>query len=98
VRALVQECGQDVNTANEHDNSLLHFAAAFDYTEMVQMLVEIGANLSALNKYGGTPLDWAARKGHTNTVRVIQQLLKRGFRAAEPSSRFHVEFPRAGPP
>jgi ankyrin repeat protein len=98
VRALVQECGQDVNTTNEYGNSLLHMAAGLGYTDMVRMLVKSGADLSALNKYGGTPVNMAARNGHTETVRVIQQLLKRGFRAAEPSSRFHVEFPRAGPP
>jgi ankyrin repeat protein len=97
VRALVQECGQDVNVANEQvrfiGNSLIHMAAALGDTEMVRMLLNSGADPNALNEFGFTPVSMAAHNGHTETVQVMNHLRKRGFRAAEPS-RFCVEFPR----
>ena len=90
-KRTIDRCGQDVNTTNEYGNSLLHMAAALGCTDMVQMLVKSAADPNALNKIGDTPVDIAARNGHTETVRVMNHLLKRGLRAAEPASRFCVE-------
>ena len=90
MRALVQECGQDVNTTNEYGISLLHRAAQRGHTETVRALVQGGANVTTADYMGRTPVEYAANNGHTETVRVMNHLLKRGFRATEPASRFRV--------
>src|SRR5205814_5589793 len=54
VRLLV-EAGVDVNTTNEADFTALHCAAFSGMNELVQYLVEHGANINARDWRGRTP-------------------------------------------
>jgi len=40
-------------------------------SEIVQLLIENGADVNANNKYGKTPLHWAAARGYEATVRLL---------------------------
>eukprot|EP00096_Caligus_rogercresseyi_P010807 TRINITY_DN4044_c0_g1_i1.p1 TRINITY_DN4044_c0_g1~~TRINITY_DN4044_c0_g1_i1.p1 ORF type:complete len:459 (-),score=164.20 TRINITY_DN4044_c0_g1_i1:354-1730(-) len=47
----------DVNFANEHGNSALHYACFWNEVGIAEELLEAGASASLANKYGEIPLD-----------------------------------------
>ena len=49
----------------------LHFAAAFGYQEIVELLLAKHASSNARTVAGKTPLHWAASEGRTNVVRFL---------------------------
>ena len=59
VKYLVAELGADVNVQDHLDYTPLHNAAARGDTEMVLYLVEQGADVKAVNRFGQTTADMA---------------------------------------
>jgi len=51
--------------------SALHLAAWNDDGGMIKRLLEVGAEISAQDKNGLTPLHWAARYGNIEAIRVL---------------------------
>ncbi|XP_076466512.1 transient receptor potential cation channel subfamily A member 1 homolog [Babylonia areolata] len=71
VREIV---GRDKSTLNDEDedsNTALHLAAEFGHTRVAEILLELGADVSARNYNQWTPLDLAASKGWTKTCSVL---------------------------
>jgi len=56
---LVEELGADVNTRDANAHTPLHNAAARGDTEMIQYLVNHGADVMAINRRGLTTVDMA---------------------------------------
>ncbi|EKX39044.1 hypothetical protein GUITHDRAFT_41665, partial [Guillardia theta CCMP2712] len=52
----------------------LHYAAREGHINAISRLVELGADLTAVDFLARTPLHHAARKGHANAVAVLAQL------------------------
>eukprot|EP01137_Pigoraptor_chileana_P035831 Opistho-2@30477 len=81
-RYLVEFEGVDVNKADAEDVSVLHWAAINNRAALCQFLIEKGA---AVDRIGGelkaTPLQWAVRQGHLDTVVSLM------LRGADPSIR-----------
>ncbi|CAH0025146.1 unnamed protein product [Clonostachys rhizophaga] len=71
VKALI-ECGADPNIAQLRSPSLV---LATGQTSMVELLIDLGADVSFLDPAGRTPLHAAAYDGHLEAARV---LLERG--------------------
>lgn len=59
VRFLVEELGADVNARDHEGYTPLHHAAARGDTEMIEYLVERGADVGAVSRYGQTTADMA---------------------------------------
>lgn len=59
MRCLVVELGADVNQVMRSGGTLLNFAAIF--TALVRCLIEFGANIGAMDKYGNTALLTSAK-------------------------------------
>ena len=53
----------------------LHLAARYGHKEIVEYLVEKGADVNAKDKEGWTPLHFAAQEGHTEIVEWQNLLL-----------------------
>ena len=79
---LCVSLGIDVNAATEKGETALHGAAHRGADSITKYLIEKGANVSARNKRGFTPLDLAQGKGgynggpgpvHETTAAIIQQ-------------------------
>jgi ankyrin repeat protein len=51
----------------------LHFAAWKDYEDVVKMLLNKGANLSAKDQRGRTPLSMAEKAEHTKIVELLHK-------------------------
>src|SRR5438093_10605282 len=62
VRSLLQR-NADVNAPQIDGTTALHWAARLDDLEVADMLIRAGANASAANREGATPLGLAALKG-----------------------------------
>jgi hypothetical protein len=75
VRLLVTELGADINHGSLHVGSPLMMAASRGLRAVVQVLVELGAKVGAVNVYGSTALHLSARNGHYLTM---QYLLEEG--------------------
>ena len=59
IQFLVEELGADVNTRDHNGYTALHHAAARGDNEMVQYLVEHGADVMAVSRRGQTTVDMA---------------------------------------
>ncbi|XP_018324106.1 integrin-linked protein kinase [Agrilus planipennis] len=74
----------DLNFANEHGNTPLHYACFWGYNEIAEDLVHHGALVSIANKDGDTPLDKAkgnlAKALHDIAVEAGQDLKKITFK------------------
>ncbi|KAH8311222.1 hypothetical protein KR044_005035 [Drosophila immigrans] len=91
---LVQRPKQ-VNTTSNDGRSLLHIAAANDYTDMCKLLLDYGGDVNALyrNSRGVvlTPLDCALQRGHRSTAKFLQS------HGGQPSSKLRLAARRGNP-
>jgi ankyrin repeat protein len=72
VRVLI-DAGADVNKPCEHGRTALHMAAAWGHADVVQLLMENGANPKLVDDEGLTP-PMVARNGHrSNSVTAEQR-------------------------
>ncbi|MGB7065806.1 MAG: ankyrin repeat domain-containing protein, partial [Syntrophobacteria bacterium] len=62
----------DPNVTDEKGNTALIVAAKDGQLEIVEMLLDKGADIEGRDaKFGGTPLIWAAIRGQTETVKLL---------------------------
>ena len=73
-----------VEPRGHFENVPLHSAAYYGDLEMVQVLLEYGANVNTKNSVGCTPLDFASLGGRHNEPRVARLLIEHG---ADPNTR-----------
>ena len=63
-----------INNLDEEGFTLLHWNAKEGNAEIVQKLIDKGANIEIKDKENGsTPLLWACQNGHTNVVKILLQ-------------------------
>jgi len=70
LRALAPHA--DVNAANYEQRTPLHLAASSGSAEAVRCLLELGVQVSPVDRWGNTPLDAALRKAHTEIISIIK--------------------------
>jgi ankyrin repeat protein len=75
LKTLIEKNKKLVNAKDKDGNTPLYRAAANGHDQVVQLLLDKGAEIDAKNKYGGTPLYRAAANGHDQ---VVQLLLDKG--------------------
>jgi ankyrin repeat protein len=79
----VKQCltlGEDVNLRGLANMTPLHRAAQNGRKEMVELLIENGADINAMTDSGETPLDWAINRRH---VELYPQIRKHGGKTSE---------------
>lgn len=59
IMKVLRATHPDVNYANEHGNTALHYATFWNYIGICEVLVKHGAVIAIANKYGETPLSKA---------------------------------------
>ena len=73
VAALRQRAPHtDVNAANYEGRTPLHLAASVGSLDAVRFVIELGAEVSALDNWGNTPLDAALGQGHAEVASHLQ--------------------------
>ncbi|XP_068155259.1 LOW QUALITY PROTEIN: uncharacterized protein [Drosophila tropicalis] len=92
---LLAQRSKQVNTTSNDGRSLLHIAAANDYTDMCKLLLDYGGDVNALyrNSRGVvlTPLDCALQRGHRSTAKFLQA------HDGQPSSKLRLAARRGNP-
>ena len=85
VRSLIEQ-GADVNAAQGDGMTALHWASERGDEEILELLVEAGADVSVGTRLGAyTPLHLASRRGHHNVVRMLLEAGSDPNAAAEHS-------------
>ena len=63
-----------INNLDEEGFSLLHLKTKAGNADIVQKLIEDGADIEMKDrKHGSTALLWACQNGHTNVVKILLQ-------------------------
>lgn len=75
VQGIIAEDGFKIDAPLERDGhnvcNALHIAAQEGHNEIVQILINAGANVNAINNYGSTPLHCAAEARHVEVARIL---------------------------
>lgn len=69
VKQLILDA--DVNVANFDDRTALHIAVCNNEIEIVQLLVENGADLQAQDRWKMTPIDYAQQFKHEIILNIL---------------------------
>ena len=72
-----EDGGFELNLGNEDGQTLMHYAAHFDATDSVKVLLKHGANIHAVDNWNQTALHVAA---HQNAINAAKTLLDNGAR------------------
>jgi RNA polymerase sigma factor (sigma-70 family) len=82
---LFLDRGANPNNANWMGMTYLHMQALNDYPEAVEMLLDYGADVNAIeDEYDSTPLGWAAHWGKRESAEI---LIRRGADVNAPRDR-----------
>jgi len=71
-RALVSTCGANVDSRNDWGSTPLILAAAHNNLQCVEVLLELGANITAQDNNRMTALEWARARGHTEVAAILE--------------------------
>ena len=80
LRRLIYDYKADLGVQLRNGSLPIHSAASEGHKTCVELLIDAGANIDALNKEDRTPLHWAAESGHWDTVEF---LVERGARVGD---------------
>ncbi|MFS8022519.1 putative protein kinase-like domain superfamily, ankyrin repeat-containing [Helianthus anomalus] len=71
---VMQELDQGVepNVGDYDKRTALHLAACEGFTEIVILLVEKGANVNSIDRWGRTPLSDARSSGHNEICKILE--------------------------
>ena len=77
---LLRDAGTNLDAANRHGMTPLHYAAGRGDAKIVSLLVEFGVNVNAEAEYNGTPLHLAAKSSSPigNATACVEVLLAAG--------------------
>ena len=76
VKYFVEELKVDVDQEEEDDANPLHWAAAEGHVDVIEYLIEAGADKNKKDYNAGTPLQWAAIEGQLEVVKYFVEKLK----------------------
>ncbi|KAK3103771.1 hypothetical protein FSP39_021748 [Pinctada imbricata] len=71
VKNLVQKDEKIVNNETEGGRFPLHIAADYGQTEVIEFLINKGAEVNKADKHGITPLLAAVWENHTSSVKLL---------------------------
>ncbi len=102
---MIEDCvseGEDPKKLDAQGNSALHWAAAGNHVDAVNLLIKLGLDVNQRNKDGETPLHKAAWKDHALAAQALVIIYFFSFKIirfiCRPLFRVWVCFPFASHP
>jgi ankyrin repeat protein len=83
INLLLSKDGIDVITPSNYGTTALMLAASFGLLELVNTLLDKGAEVSAQNNEGDSALVFAVRNGHADVVTALLKIIGTNFAANE---------------
>jgi len=72
IQKLIESGNDPINKKYSiHDETMLHYVARYNWIQMVQYLIENGADVNALDGHIGTPLHDAAGSGNMCVIKYL---------------------------
>jgi hypothetical protein len=68
--------GADINAADNYGNTVLHYAAATGYPDLVGLILNYPGIVIKANENGQTPLDLALELGHETNARILSTFIR----------------------
>jgi len=85
ARKLVKDHPEALNLRTSLGETALHYLAVENYSDAVQLLIDIGASVNVTNEYGSSALEEALQVGASETVEVLRRAgATPGNRSQEP--------------
>ena len=69
---IVVKTRANINAKDGNGCALLHIALRGNAPKAVKILIEAGANLDAIDKYGNTPIDHAKRSKNWGVFQILR--------------------------
>ncbi|OAA59296.1 Ankyrin repeat-containing domain protein [Cordyceps fumosorosea ARSEF 2679] len=69
--SLQSHATSEVDARAKNDWTPIHFAAAAGFADIVQVLIDFGADISATDDLGNTPSHFAAVRGQADVIRIL---------------------------
>ena len=67
-----------IHATDDYNNTALHLAALSGHSATVELLLENGALIQAINKDSDIPMDLAGKNEHTDTVLILANKMAKG--------------------
>ena len=83
VRYLVGLPEVDVDSRDSNNETALHCAARELHPEVVQVLIDAGADIDAENENGDSPLDYVVEQRASGALEVVKMLVRAGASVTE---------------
>jgi ankyrin repeat protein len=87
LKYVVETLGGDVNETRRGAGSALHTAVRFGANEMIQLLVERGADLNVKDRFGRTPMEAAVFEAPKPTVALLKKLTEEKASQSPPRAQ-----------
>jgi len=87
VMQLLLDNGADIDSANKHGWTALHYACNKGDVDAVRLLLDNGAEINPVTKQGETPQFLAAEREHSAVVNLLKNRLSDPVSAAQPSNK-----------
>ena len=73
LRALVEQNGSDLDARDTYGRTAMHWACEEGHLEVLQYLIESGADIRIPDGVARTPMHWACFGGHLDCVRYLRK-------------------------
>ena len=71
LKNIVTEQSELLDLTNDNEKTCLHFAATSGFNEIVELLIDKGADVNCKNIAGETPLHYAAAFGYNDIIKTL---------------------------
>ncbi|KAL9657154.1 hypothetical protein ABK040_015860 [Willaertia magna] len=89
-RHLIEQ-GSDPNHLDSANNTVIHYAVAYGWKDIMFLLLKVGADIQALNSWKVSPLELSLLKNHTGIAEYILNNFTIDLNLKDPSGKTLIE-------